>query len=177
MDEKLLGLVLLAVPLSLLSFGGGQTIVVGLGHQVVNVHHWLTGPQFADLFAISRAAPGPSTLILALIGWQLGGLTGAIMATLAIFVPSSLLLCLVGHWWQKRKGSAWAVAVERGLAPIAVGLIFGGAYVVAQSANLNLVGLATIAVATALLYFTRIGTYTLLGAVALVYLGLAFWQT
>jgi chromate transporter len=175
-DGKLWGLVLLAVPLSLLSFGGGQTIVAGLNHQVVDVHQWLTGGQFADLFAISRAAPGPSTLIMALIGWQVGGLEGAIAGTLAIFIPSSALICLVGHLWQRHNGSAWTVAIERGLAPVAVGLVFAGAFAVARSADLTLVELTTIAGCSAVLYFTRIRIYTILGAVGLLYFGLALWQ-
>ena len=45
-------------------------------HQTVTVHGWLTNGEFADLFAIARAAPGPSTLIVALIGWQVAGFLG-----------------------------------------------------------------------------------------------------
>ena len=176
-DDNLLGLILLCVPLSLLSFGGGQTIVAGLQHQTVEVHHWLTSQQFTDLFAISRAAPGPSTLITALIGWQVSGFPGAVVASLAIFVPSSALICVVGGWWQRRRGSALAVAIERGLVPIAVGLIFAGALAVAQSAELSAIGVATIAATGVVLHFTRIGPYTILSVVGLSYLGLSLWAS
>ena len=63
--DRLLGLLLVFAPLSLLSFGGGQAIIADMQHQTVDIHHWMTGPQFVDLFALSRAAPGPSTLIAA----------------------------------------------------------------------------------------------------------------
>lgn len=177
MDEgKLLGLVLLCVPLSLLSFGGGQTILAGLQHQTVDVHQWLTGQQFTQLFAISRAAPGPSTLITALIGWEVAGLAGAIVATLAIFIPSSALICLVGKWWQRHRGSTWTVAVERGLVPIAVGLIFAGGLAIAKASEPTLISVATIAITAAVLYFTKTSPYTILGVVGLIYFLLAFFD-
>jgi chromate transporter len=169
-EQRLLGLVLLCLPLSILSFGGGQTIVADLQHQSVNVLGWLSERQFTDLFAISRVAPGPSTLIVALIGWQVAGFWGALVATAAIFIPSSLVVYAAGRLWQQHRGSAWTVAIERGLAPVAVGLIFAGALAVSQAANLDLLGVATVAAAGAMLYFTKIGPYPLLGAVAGVYL-------
>lgn len=169
-DQRLWGLVVLCVPLSLLSFGGGQTIVADLQHQTVDIHGWLSGRQFTDLFAVSRVAPGPSTLIVALIGWQVAGFWGAVVATAAIFIPSSLVVYIAGRWWQRHRGGTWSIAIERGLGPVAVGLIFAGALAVAQAAHLNLMGLATVVVAGAVLYLTKIGPYSLLGAVAAVYL-------
>src|SRR5262249_57406046 len=77
-DNRLLGLVLVFAPLSALSFGGGQAIIADMQHQTV-AQGWLSDTEFADLFAISRAAPGPSTLISALIGWQVAGLVGAVV--------------------------------------------------------------------------------------------------
>lgn len=164
-DGKLLNLVLLCIPLSLVSFGGGQSIVAGLQHQVVDVHNFLTAREFTDFYAISRAAPGPGTLILALIGWHIGGLTGAIAATVAIFLPSSLLVCILGSIWNRHRHTAWAMAAERGLAPVAVGLIFAGVFAVASSAGVGVIEIATIAIAVSLLMFTKIGPYPILGAV------------
>jgi chromate transporter len=63
MDNKLLGLFIVFAPLSLLSFGGGQAIVTDIQYQTVEVHGYLTNQQFADLFAVSRAAPGPKPLV------------------------------------------------------------------------------------------------------------------
>jgi chromate transporter len=172
MDSRLLGLIVVFVPLSLLSFGGGQAIVADIQHQTVAVHGWLTDQQFVDLFAISRAAPGPSTLVAALIGWQVDGFLGALVATLAIYIPSSLVVFFATSWWHRNEGSPWRAAIERGLSPIAVGLVFAGAAAVLQAAHVNALGLATTAVCTAALYFTRIGPYTLVGLVAAFYIAL-----
>jgi chromate transporter len=168
-DSKLLGLILVFAPLSIMSFGGGQAIIADMQHQTVDVQHWMGGSQFVDLFALSRAAPGPSTLIAALIGWQVAGFLGAVVATLAIYVPSSLAVYGAVRWWHASKDSPWRGALERGLAPIAVGLVFAGVVAVLQAANASLFQLLTTAVAAGLLLGTRIGIYTIMAVAAVVY--------
>jgi chromate transporter len=175
LDNRLLGLVLVFAPLSLLSFGGGQAIVPEIQHQTVVVQGWLTDRQFSDLFAISRAAPGPSTLIAALIGWQVHGLLGAVVATLAIYLPSSIVVYAAGSWWQRNEASPLRKAIERGLAPVAVGLIFAGAVTVLRAAHAGVLELITTAAVTALLHFTKISTYAMVILVAAVYLLLHFF--
>ena len=171
LDSRLLGLIVVFAPLSLLSFGGGQAIVADIQHQTVGVYGWLSDREFTDLFALSRAAPGPSTLIAALIGWHLDGLIGAIVATLAIYVPSSILVYGAASWWLSRPHSRLRAAIEHGLAPVAVGLIFAGALAVMQAAHMGVFAVATTAAATALLYFTGVSPYALIGAVVVIYAG------
>ena len=168
--DKLINMILVFAPLSLVSFGGGQAIMADMQYQSVEVQSWLTHREFADFFAISRAAPGPTTLIVALIGWHAAGLAGAITCCLAIYVPSSLLVYHSTGWWLRQKESLWRRSVEKGLAPVAVGLIFAGCTAVARSLDPGILALATIAAALAILYFTKIGSYTLMGAVLGIYL-------
>jgi chromate transporter len=128
---------LLAVfaPLSLLSLGGGQAVIADIDKQAVDIHGWLTQADFVDLFAISRAAPGPGSLLSALIGWRVAGLPGAAVAALAFFLPSSLVAYAVARIWNRHKGTAWQGTLERGLAPIATGLILAGAFTVLLSSS------------------------------------------
>lgn len=168
-DNRLLGLALVMAPLSLISFGGGPSIIADMQHQTVAVHGWLTDRQFVDLFALSRAAPGPTTLIAALIGWQVAGWWGALVSALALFVPSSVLIYGASLLWHRYQGSAWRDALERGLMPIAVGLIFAGALTVLEAEHVDAIELATTIVATGLLLFMRISPYILLAAVAALY--------
>lgn len=121
-------------PLSLASFGGGGAIVAEIAHQSVTVHRWTTPGEFADLFAISRAAPGPGTMLSALIGWQAAGWAGAVVAAAALYLPSSLLVYATGWLWGRWRGSPWREAVERGLAPIAAGLVLSGGVAVLRVA-------------------------------------------
>src|SRR6185437_11309045 len=113
---RLLTLILVFAPLSMMSFGGGQSTIPEMQRQTVSVHGWLSDEEFADVYAIARAAPGPSTLIVALIGWQVAGFWGALVGSIAIFLPSSILVYLVGRWWQRNKQSPFRKAIEKGLA-------------------------------------------------------------
>jgi len=79
--RTLLALTLVFAPLSLLSIGGGAALLAEIEHQSVAVHAWTTQREFADLFAISRAAPGPGTMLSTLIGWKVAGFAGALTAT------------------------------------------------------------------------------------------------
>jgi chromate transporter len=124
--RALLGLALVFVPLSLLSIGGGASLLAEIEYQSVTVHGWTTQREFADLFAISRAAPGPGTMLSTLIGWKVAGLTGALTATIALYLPSSLLVYGAARLWGRWRGSVWHTVIERGLAPVAAGLILAG---------------------------------------------------
>ena len=134
-DNLYLQLALVFAPLSLISLGGGQAIIADIDKQVVQVHGWLTQGDFVDLFAISRAAPGPGSLLSTLIGWRVAGIPGAAIASLAFFVPSSLAAYLGALLWSRYKDAPWRGAVERGLAPVATGLILSGAYAVLASSG------------------------------------------
>jgi len=133
-DKPLLALALVFMPLSLLSIGGGASLLAEIEHQSVTLHAWTTQREFADLFAISRAAPGPGTMLSTLIGWKVAGLAGALAATVALYLPSSLLVYGAARLWGRWRGSVWHTAVERGLAPIAAGLILSGGIAVLRVA-------------------------------------------
>jgi chromate transporter len=124
--RRLLALALVFAPLSLLSIGGGASLLAEIEHQSVTAQAWTTQREFADLFAISRAAPGPGTMLSTLIGWKVAGWAGALTATLALYLPSSLLVYSAARLWGRWRGSVWHTAIERGLAPIAAGLILAG---------------------------------------------------
>ena len=127
---------LLAVfaPLSLLAFGGGQSIVADIDHQAL-AHGWMTQAQFVDLFAISRAAPGPGALLATLVGWKAAGWTGAAVASLALFVPSSMLAYAMAALWRRFDGHPATHAIETALAPVAAGLLAAGAVAVVRASS------------------------------------------
>jgi chromate transporter len=125
-ENVLLALIAVFVPYSLVSIGGAPSVFAGIQHQAVDVHHWVTAREFVDMFAISRAAPGPGSLLATLIGWQVGGWSGAVIATLAFYVPSSLLCYGVAYVWRRHRGKRWHTALEQGLAPVGIGLVLAG---------------------------------------------------
>ena len=169
----LLALAGVCAPLSLVSFGGGPAIIAPLQHQVVDVHHWLSGRDFVDFFAISRAAPGPGTLIAALIGYKLAGWIGAITAALALYIPSSLIVYAVAQFWKRAEGSSWRPAVERGLVPVAVGLVVAGALTIFEAGSFGPLQIVTTLIATTIFSARLAGPYAVFGCVIGVYLVLA----
>jgi chromate transporter len=169
--DRLWALFTVFAPLSLISIGGGSSIFAEMQRQSVEVHGWLTDAQFLGLFAVSRAAPGPGSLIAALVGWQAAGFWGALVGALSLYVPSSLVLCLVGSWWRRRGDSPARRIIERGLAPIAVGLIFAGAWRLLQADGAGWLGVGT-ACLTAALLLRGASPYWVMLAVGLAYGGL-----
>lgn len=125
-SDTLIALVAAFVPFSLASVGGAQSILAGIQHEAVSVQHWVTGREFVEIFAVSRSAPGPGSMLVTLIGWKAAGWLGALAATLALYVPSSLLTLGVAKFWHRFHGRKWHAAVQAGLAPVGVGLIMAG---------------------------------------------------
>ena len=155
--RTLLALTLVFVPLSLFSIGGGTALLAEIQHQSVTIHGWTTQREFADLFAISRAAPGPGTMLSALIGWKAAGLPGALTATAALYLPSSLLVYCGVRLWGRWRGSVWYTVIERGLAPIAAGLILsGGVAVLRASPGGPAIWVAVIVSTALIMYFPRL---------------------
>ncbi|RDU98545.1 chromate transporter [Trinickia dinghuensis] len=132
-DNVYLQLVAVFAPLSLLSIGGGQSIVADINMQAVTLHHWVTQTDFVELFALSRAAPGPGALLTTLIGLRAAGVIGAIVASVALFVPSSILAYAATAAWTRHDRHPWHGVIERGLAPVATGLMLASALTVLRA--------------------------------------------
>jgi len=126
-DRTLVTLAIVFAPLSLISFGGGPAVFAEVQRQAVVVHSWTTQREFVDLFAISRAAPGPGALLVTLIGWKAAGWFGAVVTSVAFFLPSALLAYGAARVWGRWRGQTWHNLVETGLAPVAAGLVLAGA--------------------------------------------------
>jgi chromate transporter len=138
-----LQLVALFGTLSLLSIGGGNAVLPEMHLRAVHSNHWLTDSQFADVFSISQTTPGPSILIVAMVGYAAGlhdgGIPGAILggviATVAMVLPAASLMYVVTLFWQKAQQSSWRTAVEKGFAPLTVGLILATSLVMSRAAD------------------------------------------
>jgi len=120
--------------LSAVAFGGATALLPEMHRVVVENHHWLNDATFTHLYAIAQAAPGPNVLVVTLIGWEIGGLPGALASTAAMCLPMSILIYLLIDRWESFSGKRWQRAVSLGVAPLAIGLIFSGATLIAQAA-------------------------------------------
>jgi chromate transporter len=125
-ENPLVALIIIVAPLSLLAIGGAASIYAPLQHQTVDVYRWFTGREFIEMFAIARVTPGPGSMLATIIGWRVAGLAGALVATVALYLPCSLLCYVAARTWNRYRGSHWHTAIENGLRPIAAGLMIAG---------------------------------------------------
>jgi chromate transporter len=155
--------------LSLFSLGGGNTLLAEYHHLSVDKFCWLTNSQFADLYALAEAAPGPSSMIVGLLGLGAGWPEGPLWALLsgygaeiAILLPSTLLMVMACLSWRHLEHSPWRHAFERGMGPITLGILFAVGLKILKTADvgrdgqLSVPGVIVSLVVCALMLRTRI---------------------
>ena len=121
--------------LSLMAIGGVSSILPDMQRYVVEANHWLSAKQFADAYALGQAAPGPNMMFVTLLGWQLAGWAGAIVATLAIVAPPILLTMVATRLNARNPDAPLGRAIRGGLGPIAIGLTLSSGWILAQSSD------------------------------------------
>jgi chromate transporter len=154
--------------ISLIAVGGGIAVIPEMNRLVVDVHGWMSDARFAQLFALAQAAPGPNILVVGLIGWDVAGLAGMLVATAAVTVPSGLLAYGFARARTRLAGAAWLRLVERGLVPVAVGLVAASGLVLAGAAAVSPVAIALTAVSTLFVWRTERSPLWVLAAGAVV---------
>ena len=146
-------------------FGSGYLLVAYLQADLVERYGLLSTAQLIEAVVIGEMTPGPLFTTSTAVGYLLGGLPGAVVATLAIFTPSFLLAMLLGRIMPAVKRSATAGKVLRGLTAAVLGVMLAVAVEIGLRVIVD-VPTALLA-AAALLALLR----TRLGAVALIPLG------
>lgn len=168
MSAVLISLAVIFAQLSLLAFGGGNTILPEMQRQVVDIHHWMTARDFTALYALAQAAPGPNLMVVPLIGWQVAGWQGLVVTSLAKFGPSSVVTALVMQVWQRFKDRPWRRIVQAALVPVTVGLVASSAALIARAADSTWLLGAITAAAAATMLLTRAHPLWVLAGGALV---------
>jgi chromate transporter len=152
----LVSLALIFAELSLLAFGGANAVISEMQRQVVDVQHWMSATDFIALFALAQTAPGPNLMVATLIGWRVASLPGAIVAQIALILPSSLLTAATVAIWGRFRGARWRQLVQAGLVPITIGLIAAGAVLITRMAATDGLLIAIAAIVAALHLRTRL---------------------
>jgi len=134
--------------LSILTVGGGMAAFPEMKILTVDVHQWLTFPQLIHLYSVGQMAPGPNMMMIVSIGQWAGGILGAIAVLAAFFGPTAVLAFLVAKGWKKLEKWPWRTSIQRGLAPVSIGLLLAGCFSMARGA---ITGTETAAIAVAVL--------------------------
>ena len=117
----------------LFTFGSGLAMVPFLHEGVVEQHHWLTEQQFVDAVAMGLISPGPVVIMATFAGYLAFGLVGAVIATVAVFLPALLLVVIPGPLIRRHEDNARLKGFIKGATAAAAGAIAGAAIVVADS--------------------------------------------
>jgi len=141
--------------ISLLLFGGGYVLIPLLEQTVVHDYGWLTRQELADAIALSQITPGPIAISVAFIGYKVMGLAGALIATVAMFLPPAVLMLISSHFLMRLRESTALYAVLRGIRPAVVGMICTAAISIATTAAANWQSVFIFCAAAVLLLGTR----------------------
>jgi chromate transporter len=132
-------------------FGGGFVLIPILNHRLVEELHWLTSQEFLDGVAISNLTPGPIAVLATFAGFHLDGVSGALLATVALFTPAMVLMALISGGYERLKESSRTQDFLTGVGPTVVGLVASAALILWHSAIPSWRALLLTAVALGLL--------------------------
>ncbi len=125
--------------IGLFGFGGGYAMLSMIQGEVVTRYGWLTSQEFTDIVAISQMTPGPIGINSATyVGFTAtGSVWGSIIATLAVVLPSFILMLAISKFFLKYQKHPVVEAVFSGLRPAVVGLLASAALVLMNTENFS----------------------------------------
>lgn len=176
MNATILHLLSVFAELSVLGFGGGKGIIPQMHTQAVGTYHWINSEQFAQFYTIGKLVPGPTTIFAALIGYAAlpqRPLLGAAVATVGMFVPSSLIVIGADRFWARFENAPWREIFSQGMAPAIVGLIWSSVWTIARGTPSGPLAYGIVAVVAVILLRTKVSAPLLIlvaGSVGVVLL-------
>jgi chromate transporter len=142
--------------MSLFAVGGANSAIPEMHRIAVDVNHWLTDKQFTDVYAIAQLSPGPNVLIVTLIGYSVAGILGALVATLAMCVPTAVLALIVSRFLTRSSQSRWPSIIQAALVPLSIGLMGASGFILARSSDRTLVAVLVTVGAAVLASVTKL---------------------
>jgi len=123
------------VLLSLLSIGGAITVAPEMHRLLVEQYHLLSDAQFASAIALAQASPGPNVLFVAVLGFMLAGVGGALIALLAIMLPSTTVTLSAARWGRANDQRLAVRAFRAGMPPLTLGLVAATSWLLAPGVH------------------------------------------
>jgi len=122
-DSRFFQIAWLFFKTGLLSFGGAYASLVFVDRGAVAQYHWLSHGQLLDGVALSVATPGPFMLFTTFVGYLAGGVTGAVLATFFVFLPSFFFVMVGVHYIERVRDNHMIQAFLAGVSAAVVGVI------------------------------------------------------
>lgn len=149
-------------------YGSGYVLLAFLRSDFVNQFGWLTDQQLLDAVAIGQVTPGPVFTTATFIGYLLAGVPGALLATLAIFIPSFAFVAASHPFIPRLRASPWFSGILDGVNVASTALMAGVTIQLAQAALIDAVTILILAVTAVLLFRLKVNTTWLIAGGALV---------
>ena len=114
--HKLWVLFLTTLYISAFTFGGGFVIVTFMKHKFVDELHWIDEQEMLDFTALAQSCPGAIAVNAAiLVGWNVYGFAGMIVATLGTILPPMIILSVVSFFYAIFSTNVWVAVVLKGM--------------------------------------------------------------
>ena len=114
--HKLWVLFLTTLYISAFTFGGGFVIVTFMKHKFVDELHWIDEQEMLDFTALAQSCPGAIAVNAAiLVGWNVYGFAGMIVATLGTILPPMIILSIVSFFYAIFSTNVWVAVVLKGM--------------------------------------------------------------
>lgn len=154
---------LLAIFLSFLKigsvlYGSGYVLLAFLHADFVEHYQWLTDQQLIDAIAIGQLTPGPVFTTATFIGYILGGIPGAILGTVGIFLPSFVFVAISNPWIPRMRKSKWVRGILDGVNVASLGLMAGVTWYLGTTALLDPLTIGIAIVSFVLIFRYQVNT-------------------
>ena len=154
--------------LAAVAVGGLGSVIPDIQRYVVEQNGWFTARQFGEIYALSQVIPGPNVMIVTMLGWLVSSWQGALVVTVALFIPGSTIATAVIYAGIHDPEAPMAVAVRKGLAPIVIGLSLSTAWIMFGTVAEEWRGVVVTLLTVVLVLRTNINPLWLMGAGALL---------
>ncbi len=173
---NLLVLFLTFLKIGAVVYGSGYVLIAFLHADFVARLGWLTDKQLIDAVAIGQVTPGPVFTTATFIGFLLGGVPGALLATLGIFLPSFIFVAILNPLIPRLRNSTWASGLLDGVNVASLGLMAAVTWQLGRSSLIDGLTVLIACVSLVLLVRFRINSTWLIIGGAMIGLGSAFFR-
>jgi chromate transporter len=149
-------------------YGSGYVLLAFLRADLVVKYGWMTDAQLMDAIAVGQVTPGPLFTTATFIGYQLGGTSGAVLATVGIFLPSFIFVAISNPFIPRMRASAWFGGLLDGVNAASLGLMAAVTWQIGRSSLVDPLTILMAVAALVLLLRFRINSTWLIAGGALI---------
>jgi chromate transporter len=149
-------------------YGSGYVLLAFLRTDLVVRYGWLTDQQLLDAIAIGQVTPGPLFTTATFIGYQLGGVSGAVLATVGIFLPSFVFVAITSPFIPRLRQSTWLGALLDGVIAASLGLMAAVTWQIGIASLVDPLTIALAVIGLVLLLRFRVNSTWLIAGGALI---------